>query len=247
MYDDAYTNANVTAHLSARAISIDQFPNRLFVGYHGTQSENAEAFQNNGVSPQELTSGANAELGLGLYVADDLEKARAFANNAHNNVNHARGLSVANGDGKAVLAKVCKVFAKDATTWINTPKFWFPEKEPASGAALIKDDKNDIARRNLFEQNRRLFAQKNGLPAAAARSGAFVRFAPLDVTRNSPENQFAIPDTLQNQLVVKCFTVDPAGELKNFQEDPELTSDGTFPQFSYRNMIGPWRIVQGCA
>lgn len=85
-----------------------------FVGFHGTQSINAALFQDSGISKPQLGSGANAELGLGLYVADDLTSAKAFANNAVNNVKKFQGL--------ASTPKVCMIFAKDAVVWTALPK-----------------------------------------------------------------------------------------------------------------------------
>lgn len=103
---------------------------------------------------------------------------------------------------------------------------------------------NNQANRDAFETARRNFAQGNGLPGAA--TGAFIRFAPLDVDRNSAASQFAIPTSLQALLTAECFPVDPAHEITGFQEDPQLSAG---PQINYRQLTGPWDINSstGCS
>lgn len=194
--------------------------------------------------PPQFGSGANGELGQGLYVTDDLVTAKAFAQNAKENVNRQQGKGKPNKDPTANLAFVCKIFARDATEWINSiPKQWFPKTAP-NGQRLIGDDVNNQANRDQFETARRNFARGNGLPGAA--TGAFVRFAPLDVDSNSAAGQFAIPTSLQALLIAKCFPVDDAHELTGFQESPELSAGGPI---NYRQLIGPWNIVPsaGCS
>jgi hypothetical protein len=63
-----------TRHRQLRKrLSIDDFPNRLFLGYTGTQSINANIYETVGLVRPGLTSGADGELGAGIYVTDDWE------------------------------------------------------------------------------------------------------------------------------------------------------------------------------
>lgn len=112
-------------------------------------------------------------------------------------------------------------------------QIWYPAFDQ-NGAKLIKDDVNNPVFRNLFEQNRKNFAQNNGMPSVAAQAGAFVRFAPLDVNRPDilDQNQFSIPESLQPLIGAECL--DPT--------DPALATHA----INYRTQIIPWAIIQGC-
>ncbi|KAJ7037653.1 hypothetical protein C8F04DRAFT_1329921 [Mycena alexandri] len=236
-----------------KRLSIDDFPNRLFLGYTGTQSINADIYQNIGISRPDLTSGADAELGGGIYVTDDAAiyqsswevfSATAFSVNAAVDVNRR---NVERNSPVRVTPKVCQIYAKDATKWIeNTPKFWFPIKDASSFADpkvqpwLVKSSKVP-ALNDAYEQNRINFAINNGLDVPH-----FVRFALLDQSKFT-NNQFSADVTIQVQLVAKCFDSDPgSGHPEWPPADPDLALPGTVPNFKYSNLLRTWNIISPC-
>ncbi|KAJ6585309.1 hypothetical protein B0H19DRAFT_1059553 [Mycena capillaripes] len=106
---------NLASNVSPKLI---QRVTKEFIGFHGTNSKTAALWVAQGtlMKPKEAgansdnkqqgnsRSGADEELGVGLYVADIVNTAQVFAaNNARNN--------------PGTTAKVCAIFAKDADNW----------------------------------------------------------------------------------------------------------------------------------
>ncbi|KAK7454017.1 hypothetical protein VKT23_011528 [Stygiomarasmius scandens] len=90
-----------------------------FVGWHGTTGVNACRYTNSGrmggsIPVLDQFNGADAELGPGLYVTDDITTARVFALTT---ANARRNAGVT--DPLALLPTVCKVEAISQMNWRN--------------------------------------------------------------------------------------------------------------------------------
>ncbi|THV04029.1 hypothetical protein K435DRAFT_851402 [Dendrothele bispora CBS 962.96] len=210
-----------------------------FVGWHGTNGINACEYTRVGRSGGGLPvltefNGADAELGAGLYVTDDIDTARFFAISSAS-ARRNRGQSA-----QASLATVCKVEAIDQSTWRDTiSKFWIP----FTGLARpIPGQGNNPAA---------LAQQEQLITGAGQTPGNTVRFSALNPQTTGSINQMAIPTSqFQNFRITEC--------LPTSQNDPTLitkftgisaTNENSFthPGFDYQNfrqvVNGPWNIL----
>jgi len=150
----------------------------VFIGWHGTNEVTAKLWTSHGsiVKPEgeKGRSGLDAELGPGLYLTDTLSVAEsAAAINAANN---------------KVGGKVCAVYAKSKSAWVNNVlKAEIPETLRGNG-------KEDLRKRYLLHVS--------GSNAAAAKLG------PLAIGKN----QMLIPESVNPSLQAKCFDVDAKGD-----------------------------------
>ncbi|KDR73036.1 hypothetical protein GALMADRAFT_142731 [Galerina marginata CBS 339.88] len=152
-----------------------------FIGFHGTNSATADFWTNQNfiskppsksnsffdfiggiLSPKggsSGSSGADAELGPGLYVTDDPDIASAFANNnAKVNVGST--------------PKVCAIFVKSSDHWRGTiNKVFLPEDTNLIG------DSGDATRSAAFENSRQKYI---GIVRPGVQASTTVRFSILD-------------------------------------------------------------------
>ncbi|KAK7690054.1 hypothetical protein QCA50_006699 [Cerrena zonata] len=201
-----------------------------FIGFHGTNGANANAYQaqarrGGGIPVPPAFNGADAELGPGIYVTDDITVAQFFATSSAS-ANQNRG----NRQGGANVATICVVTANNQNDWrTRIPKVWVPVNEIAKSV----NGRNDPAK--LALQERRI-AAAHGTPTNT------VRFSALDV--NDPNstrtgNQLVIPSGVQNQFSIQvCVPV--SGSVNQL---PAQLHTPAFPQFNYQQMRVPWHIV----
>ncbi|THH17747.1 hypothetical protein EW146_g3116 [Bondarzewia mesenterica] len=163
-----------------------------FIGFHGTNSGTASLWESSGsivrppgpkgvfdflaLTATKGTSGADAELGPGLYIADELFLATNFATiNAKNN--------------PGTTAKVCAIFAKSSGNWRNAiPKAMLPDS--------VVGDNSDQGRAQKLENARTAYLKAIGLTPQSVK---FSIFAP----RNT--GQMLLPELLNSQFSAKCF------------------------------------------
>ncbi|KAI8851901.1 hypothetical protein BC829DRAFT_99769 [Chytridium lagenaria] len=161
-----------------------------FIGFHGTQSINADIYETSGVSLQPLTSGADAELCDGLYITDNQEMAVAFSNNAAVNVNRIR-------PGSNATPKVCKIFVT-TEVWSAIAKVFVPQ-------TMLR-----AAGRAYREQ---LFAEIRNSPIAFSNLDLTKEYSAANGVR-----QMCVPPVHQRFLQVVCSdsTSIPPGHTTNY-------------------------------
>ncbi|KAK7454023.1 hypothetical protein VKT23_011534 [Stygiomarasmius scandens] len=211
-----------------------------FVGWHGTNGVNACQYTRAGRFGQGIPvltefNGADAELGAGLYVTDDIDTARFFAISSAN-ARRNKG----NTDQQATLATVCKVEAIDQTTWRNTiSKFWIPF---ANLARPIPGQGNDPA----------ALAQQGQLITNAGQNPAnTVKFSALNAQTAGSTNQLAIPTSqFQSFRITECLPTTGADQdlVTRFSGVTQTNKgDFTHPGFDYQTFRqvanGPWGIL----
>ncbi|KAF8868799.1 hypothetical protein CPB84DRAFT_1969153 [Gymnopilus junonius] len=187
-----------------------------FIGFHGTNSQTATFWEKQGFiskppSPDNSvwdyigglitgtggSSGADAELGPGLYVTDDPHIALAFANN-NAQVN------------KGTTPKVCAISAKSSGNWrVIVNKVFLPENTGLIG------DSSDATRKAKFENARTKYIN---IVRPGAQASSTVRFSLLD--RNAKTGQLVLPNPITQLFSAKCFTYDgktlPSGVHSGF-------------------------------
>ncbi|KAK7690053.1 hypothetical protein QCA50_006698 [Cerrena zonata] len=205
--------------------------NGEFIGYHGTNGANGNLYMahGSGIPVPPSFNGADAELGPGIYVTDDITVARFFAqSSASANANPSnRNRNTAAGATQPVI---CLVTANNQNDWrTRIPKIWVPVNEIATSTG----GSNDPAKLALQEARAR---------AAHGTATTTVRFSALDVrdpnsTRTG--NQLVITSGVQNQFTVEiCVPVS-----QSVSQLPAQLHTTTFPQFNYQQMRTTWHIV----
>ncbi|EJD37756.1 hypothetical protein AURDEDRAFT_173137 [Auricularia subglabra TFB-10046 SS5] len=168
----------------------------LFIGWHGTNSNTSKLWEQEHYLarpppaksswPWESgqvggTSGADHELGLGVYITDTEATARSFASiNARNNA--------------GTEPRLCAIFAKSRTRWIaGINKVWIPNDK-------IRDSSTASLRRRYEAERvawiKRLIPHSPGTDVA--------RFGPLDKNRHGGPNQVVIPSALTHDFYADC-------------------------------------------
>ncbi|KAI1785272.1 hypothetical protein LXA43DRAFT_147172 [Ganoderma leucocontextum] len=211
--------------------------NEEFIGWHGTNSDTAAFWATKGHIEKPVkadgfldflgigtkvtagTSGADAEIGPGLYVADNKETGILFANN---NVKRNKGTTPA----------LCAVFARSSGNWRNVVrKAFIPEN--------LVGDASDKAKAEALE-NARIDHVKQAVPGVNAES--VVKFALFD--RKIKSGQMVIPESIGSQFTAKCFKVEGEAVVAS---DAAASAVGTqsFPQFSFNGgtLRGEWNIA----
>ncbi|PPQ75048.1 hypothetical protein CVT26_012072 [Gymnopilus dilepis] len=182
-----------------------------FIGFHGTNSKTAKFWMDQGYISKPPGSGgggsgADAELGPGLYVTDDPQIALAFANN-NAQVN------------PGTTPKVCAISSRSSDNWrIAIKKVFIPEKQ--TGIDLIGDSAN-AAIKQKYENRRTKYIN---LVRPGVQASTTVRFSLFDRTRKT--GQLVLPDLTTQFFSANCFTFD--GHTL-----PDGTSG--FPDFSYNS------------
>ncbi|KAJ7142069.1 hypothetical protein C8R43DRAFT_1199973, partial [Mycena crocata] len=125
------------------------------------------------------TSGADAELGAGLYITDDLTLAFAFANNNRE----------LNPGTKSVI---CAIFAIDSAQWRQNPKFVIPES--------VRGDSEDCNVAQQLDQARQAYIDLQ----ATLLPGTEVRIGPL----SSEINQLLLQPPIAPNFEAECIEVD---------------------------------------
>ncbi|KZV82605.1 hypothetical protein EXIGLDRAFT_843536 [Exidia glandulosa HHB12029] len=110
-----------------------------FIGWHGTNSNTWAVWEEAGYLKKPWAwldiirqsrsggSGADQELGEGVYVTDSLTTAEAFAN-----------INAGQSHNANTYGVVCAIFAKDESEWVwSIPKVWLPSN-------LIGDSSNAL-------------------------------------------------------------------------------------------------------
>ncbi|EJD51239.1 hypothetical protein AURDEDRAFT_111851 [Auricularia subglabra TFB-10046 SS5] len=173
------------------AVGLFKRDNAEFIGWHGTNSNTAELWRQQGylANPKTAgwpwssggTSGADHELGPGVYITDEMDTARGFANtNAQNN--------------PGTEPMLCAIFARSELYWKNSiNKVWLP-------TSIIRDS-SDAKQSKTYEKQRREWI-KTIIPQSSGKDVA--RFAPLDKRRGGPPNQVAIPSALTANFYAVC-------------------------------------------
>ncbi|EJD39230.1 hypothetical protein AURDEDRAFT_116188 [Auricularia subglabra TFB-10046 SS5] len=162
-----------------------------FVGWHGTNSKTAELWRSKGYLADPSTagwpwssggrSGADHELGEGVYVTDAMEIARGFANN------NARV-------NKGTVPMLCGIFARSSMTWKNSlNKVWLPN-------SIIRDSSNP-ALHVTYEKQRNEWIGRV-IPHSTGKDVA--RFAPLDKNRVGGPNQVVFPSAITRHFYAVC-------------------------------------------
>ncbi|KAJ7103897.1 hypothetical protein C8R44DRAFT_345882 [Mycena epipterygia] len=219
---------------------LGRVPVREFIGWHGTNSKTAAFWQQQGavLKPPATTSkfdflgllgltgagsgssGADAELGPGLYVTDDMTTALFFARN-----NEAAN--------KGTTAQICAIFAVDETAWRQSPKFTIPE-------SLRQDSKDcDVAQK--AEAARQDYIAIVGAGVAA---GTETRFGPLDLAHvPAHTNQLLIQPPTARNFQAECFPAD--SNFNPLVAPPALPAGATFPApvYSSPQITALWNIV----
>ncbi|CAL1706667.1 unnamed protein product [Somion occarium] len=201
-----------------------------FVGFHGTNGANAQVYMargnaaGGGIPVPPAFNGADAELGPGLYVSDDITVAQMFASgSAAGNRNRGNTLNGAN------TPFICVVTANNQNEWRNTVrKVWVPVNE----IATLVSGRNDVGR---------LAAQERRMAAIGGTRDNTVRFSILDKDRpTTPRNgnQMVLPAGVQSKFSIKiCAPV--SSTINRLLADLRSPS---YPQFSYLNLRTPWHI-----
>ncbi|EJD39234.1 hypothetical protein AURDEDRAFT_171623 [Auricularia subglabra TFB-10046 SS5] len=162
-----------------------------FIGWHGTNSKTAELWRARGYLADPSTagwpwnsggrSGADHELGEGVYVTDGMETARGFA---YNNAAVNRG----------TVPMLCGIYARSSMTWRNSlNKVWLPN-------SIIRDSSNP-ALHVTYERQRNEWIGRI-IPHSTGRDVA--RFGPLDKNRGGPPNQVVLPSAITRHFYAVC-------------------------------------------
>ncbi|KAI1785843.1 hypothetical protein LXA43DRAFT_100295 [Ganoderma leucocontextum] len=201
------------AHLFAR-------DNEEFIGWHGTNSDTAAFWESKGQLEKPVkadgvldflglgpkgttagTSGADAEIGPGVYVTDDQDIAIAFANN-NAKVN------------KDTTAQLCAIFAKSSSNWRTAlRKAFIPE-------TLVGDSSNAAKKKQL--EDARIAHIKTAVPGVSATS--VVKFSLLN--RSTHSGQLVLPATITNQFLAKCFKADGGATAPGTSKFPAFSYNG---------------------
>lgn len=172
-------------------ISLFKRDSAEFIGWHGTNSDTAELWEKKGYLADPKASGwpwssggrsgADHELGEGVYITDEMETARGFANN-----NAAVN--------KGTTAKLCGIFARSQNHWRSAVnKVWLPN-------AVIRDSSNEALHLTYEKQRDEWIARV--IPHSTGKDVA--RFAPLDKNRDGGPNQVVLPSALTSQVYAVC-------------------------------------------
>ncbi|KZW03969.1 hypothetical protein EXIGLDRAFT_827907 [Exidia glandulosa HHB12029] len=170
-----------------------------FVGWHGTNSNTWAVWEGAGYLRKPWSwldiirqsrsggSGADQELGEGVYVTDSLRTAEGFANinagQSHNNGSYA---------------VTCAIFARDSSEWRTAiPKAWLPDN--------LIGDSSDRRRHAQYEAYRMQWLERVWDPHYdRVHPSDIVRFAPLDHRRGAPPSQLVIPSTQTTKFFARC-------------------------------------------
>jgi len=196
-----------------------------FIGYHGTNSNNAAFYKTNGISKPDVPNGADAELGFGMYISDDTTVANFYAQSSANNFN--------NKNANKVTPKICTIFASDSSQWRRlVPKLFVPAGLLGNGAAFVKKQAD-------------LAVLLKVAPSEESATANVVNFSVLNKDelvraglKGKTGNQLALPAAQQSKFELgDCF--DPT--------DPVLPANGDFPTFNYQSLTPSteWNIP-GC-
>ncbi|KAF4616806.1 hypothetical protein D9613_008403 [Agrocybe pediades] len=204
-----------------------------FIGFHGTTGPTAAQYMSAGRSGKHLPilakgfNGNDAELGLGLYVTDDVDFAHSFAVGAANLRNHKENLSGKN----ELIGKVCEVEAISEAEWDDrTPKIWVPDemltRSRTGGESIGLSEMNSMAQCQGFDPNET------------------VKFSAMDIGSagkpRSSGNQFVVPTTQFNKIFIrKCMSV--TGQTKT-AEIIKFFGRETWPQYDFGNLKEKWHI-----
>lgn len=220
--------------LFGRAIADPLAGSPEFIGFHGTNQQTANLWTSKGsiVKPSGGTSGADAELGPGLYITDNLETAHTFASG--------------NGKKNNLPPFVCAIFAKQSQDWRSISKAILPDalfrKQDGSGSRL------PLADRERFRSNFLKSLQR--LPNSAFNPDQAVLFGDI----SSGNNQLVLPENLNSRFFAKCVAVTAGQDF-----GPDVTSavatlglpDGVAqvpvnPSANYlgSDRINQWHIMQ---
>ncbi|KZT68252.1 hypothetical protein DAEQUDRAFT_728059 [Daedalea quercina L-15889] len=199
-----------------------------FIGWHGTNSMTAEFWKKQGwiakpsaqlsvfeylgfsrLSSGRLTSGADEQLGPGLYITDYRYAAMIFANN---NAKINPGTE----------PRVCGIFARSSQAWRRyTKKVLIPN-------SLVKDS-SDAATKQKHEAERLSWIQRI-LPGHPSNS--VVRISPIAPDVKSYEgNQLLLPGSIATRFYAVCVdgkptsTVTPVGVTSLNYMSPSLWRD----------------------
>jgi len=247
------TAAKVTAASCKAKRSFDQYNETLvgrdsveFIGWHGTNNKVAAFWKTEGelVKPpaktvtQALfdfvnglgttvkagTSGADQELGLGVYVTDDPFIATNFAK-TNSEVN------------PGTTPEICAIFAKSSLGWrAGINKVLIPK-------ALLKDS-SVPAQRTAAEAARIKFAEEVD-PCVAFEPTQLVKISVFDKfpkANPGPNGQLLLPSTVTNQFTSQCFPIQvvtvanaPSSAFipTGFHAAGVAVAVPTFPEFSF--------------
>ncbi|KZV89781.1 hypothetical protein EXIGLDRAFT_721082 [Exidia glandulosa HHB12029] len=174
-----------------------------FIGFHGTNSATAAFWMSSGHIASQGgggTSGADAELGNGLYVTDSWERAGMYGRG------NAANMNVGKPANKKVRGMVCGIFARNRDRWREpgcSPKVWIPDQ-------VVTSPRPSKSTRDAIISH----VIGSSFPGMAAQY--VVRFAAFDV-RDHNQNQMVLPDAIVNMpelFFAQCV-------------DAELLPDGT--------------------
>ncbi|KZV92812.1 hypothetical protein EXIGLDRAFT_836167 [Exidia glandulosa HHB12029] len=203
-----------------------------FIGFHGTNIKTAKLWAKQGwiMNPDSNakkagakagTSGADKELGEGLYISDALDEPHWYAK--------------ANGQMNGGSA-VCAIFATSSTQWRNSiNKLWLP----------------DVWYSSLHTGNRPTNAAMEGKVREysdrfdhlhASNTAHTVRFSLLNDRETPHRNQLAIPPAIARDFCAHCVPGSYDVTVQSFIGAPARVHT-----LNYRNMIEPWNIADASA
>ncbi|KAM5545045.1 hypothetical protein V8D89_001156 [Ganoderma adspersum] len=206
--------------------------NEEFVGWHGTNSDTAAFWASKGHIEKPVkadgfldflgigsksakgTSGANAEIGPGLYLADKKDTSIVSANiNAKAN--------------PGTTPALCAIFAKSSGNWRNViRKAFIPE---------------DIVGDTPEKEALRVAHVKKAVPGVT--ENAVVRFSILD-RREEKTGQMLIPESVSNQFFAKCFKVDGLAVAKSDDAASKVgTNTFPAFEYKGNTLRSEWKIV----
>ncbi|KAM5541309.1 hypothetical protein V8D89_004863 [Ganoderma adspersum] len=203
--------------------------NAEFVGWHGTNSETAVTWASAGhiVKPGSVetqggkkgtkgASGADAELGPGLYVTDDRELGIAFA--------------IGNSQfNKGTAPALCAIYAKSSQNWRIAIRKAFIE------TALVGPSR----------EKKRIEHIKQAVPGVHAESVVKFALLDLREGKPNT-GQMVLPELIESHFTSKCFKVDVnVGGVAESDAAASTVGTNSFPQFSYNGatLRQEWNIA----
>ncbi|THU78088.1 hypothetical protein K435DRAFT_769697 [Dendrothele bispora CBS 962.96] len=204
---------------------LDPHPNKMLIGYVGTDIDGAKAYAAGERRPFSKTT-RPARWGYGLYVADNPQVAMFFAQwKRDKNISQLR---------------VCKVYARDRDTFKNKlAKVWF-WPNPAYMTDNVHSSKQQIASKQLeldkhlqeaFDVKKPyiLFSRHNYMPPMGQQEYQ------LSINPNKRFNEMVIYPQIQDALMY--------GHVLTLTEARKIHMTGKLPKIQYEHHVKDWNIV----
>ncbi|KZV97358.1 hypothetical protein EXIGLDRAFT_747131 [Exidia glandulosa HHB12029] len=163
----------------------------LFIGWHGTNSQTAALWKSRGriVKPgaEDGMSGANHEIGDGLYVTDTRFQAWVFAR-----ANHRKH---PNTD-----PAVCAIYARNSLEFEAADKVWIPRNLVQDGQAAVSTPEAKAIARERDEYIKRATG------VGGAHNGVHEVILFSELAPGEKDNQVMLPTALGGDFYAECIT-----------------------------------------